>query len=146
MKNMLVAVFPDERSAHAGSAALTRLNRGDFTVRESTVIARKHDGTVTMLAGSEHGPIGMIVGMVGGGVIGSLGGPGGAIVGALIGISGGLFYDLFRSGLDIEFVDEAAAALEPGDCAVVVDMDERSTTTAAAFLAPYGGRVVRAQS
>ena len=144
MNKILVSVFPDDTSAYEGINALKDLhNQGDITLYASTVIAKNADGTFSTRDAADRGPLGMLVGMVGGGLIGLLGGPVGAIAGAYVGSFGGLIYDMFQYGMDVDFVNEVGSSLEPGTVAIIADVDEAWITPIETRLAPLGARTFR---
>jgi hypothetical protein len=84
-----------------------------------------------------------MVGLVTGGLIGVIGGPVGIAVGASIGGFGGLLVDMFSTGMGMDFVDEASAALIPGTAAVVADIDEAWVTPVDTRLGALGGTTYR---
>lgn len=144
MKQTLVAVFPDERSAFAGWNALkVPRDTAKIPVHASTVIVKEQDGSLKMRASSEREPLAILVGLVCGGLLGGLGGPIAAIAGAWLGMFAGLMCDVFRSEFDSDLIDEVAALLEPGNSSVIADLDEAETMRADARLASLGGRVLR---
>ena len=144
MEKLLVSVFDSEVKAFEGLAALKDLHRdGDITLYASVVIAKQPDGTVATRQAADRGPVGTLVGLVGGALVGALGGPAGMAVGAYVGGAGGVFYDLARSGVEIDFVDEVSAALAPGKSAVVAEVDETWTTPVDTRLATLGAVTFR---
>ena len=141
---ILVSVFETEMMAFEGLTALKDLHRdGDVTVYASTVIAKDPSGTVSVRQAADRGPIGTLVGIVTGGLVGLLGGPAGVAVGAYIGGFGGLMYDLFKSGVSMDFVEEVGASLTPGKAAIVADIDEMWVTPIDARLGALGGTTFR---
>ena len=141
---ILVSVFDSEQSAFEGLTALKDLHReGDITLYASSVIAKDHSGTVSVRQRGDNGPVGTLVGIVTGGLIGLLGGPVGVAVGAYVGGFGGLMYDFFNAGVNMEFVDEVSVSLTPGKAAVVADLDETWVTPVDTRLGALGGTTFR---
>jgi uncharacterized membrane protein len=141
---ILVSVFDSERAAFEGLTALKDLHQeGDITLYASTVIAKDPSGTVAVRQAADRGPIGTLVGIVTGGLVGLLGGPAGVAMGAYVGGFGGLMYDLFQSGISMDFVDEVSASLIPGTAAVVADIDESWVTPIDTRLGALGGTTFR---
>jgi uncharacterized membrane protein len=141
---ILVSVFDSERTAFEGLTALKDLHRdGDITLYASTVIAKDASGSVSVRQAADNGPIGTLVGMVTGGLVGLLGGPVGVAVGAYIGGFGGLMYDLFKVGVNTDFVDEVSTSLTPSKAAVVADIDETWVTPIDTRLGALGGTTFR---
>lgn len=144
MNKILVSTFDSEKAAFEGLSALKELHRdGDITLYASSVIAKDVDGTVSVRQEADRGPIGTLVGIVTGGLVGVLGGPVGIAVGAYIGGVGGLLLDLFSTGMGMDFVDQASAALTPGKAAVVADIDESWVTPVDTRLGALGGNTYR---
>ena len=141
---ILVSVFDSEQSAFEGLTALKDLHReGDITLYASSVIAKDPSGTVSVRQRGDNGPVGTLVGIVTGGLIGLLGGPVGVAVGAYVGGFGGLMYDFFNAGVNMEFVDEVSVSLTPGKAAVVADLDETWVTPVDTRLGALGGTTFR---
>ncbi len=144
MNKILVSTFDSEMAAFGGLSALKDLHRdGDITLYASSVIAKDADGAVSIRQQADRGPVGTLVGLVAGGLVGLLGGPAGFAVGAYIGGFGGLLLDLFSTGMGMDFVDEASAALTPGKAAVVADIDETWVTPVDTRLGALGGITYR---
>ena len=141
---ILVSVFDSERTAFDGLTALKDLHRdGDITLYASSVNAKDPAGAVSVRQRADNGPVGTLVGMVTGGLIGLLGGPVGVAVGAYVGGFGGLMYDFFNAGVNMDFVDEVSVSLTPGKAAVVADVDETWVTPVDTRLAALGGTTFR---
>lgn len=125
MNKILIAVFDNEKAAYEGVTALKDLHKdGDITLYASSVIAKNEAGEVAVRQAATSGPLGTLVGTVGGALVGLIGGPAGALVGAWVGGSGGLLYDLFRFGVNVDYMDQVEGSLTPGKVAVVADVDE----------------------
>jgi uncharacterized membrane protein len=61
------------------------------------------------------------------------------LIGALV----GLVVDLARSGMSVDFLEEASNSLEPGKAALVAEINETSTASVDIKLARLGGHVYR---
>jgi uncharacterized membrane protein len=144
MNKILVSTFDSETAAFEGLSALKELHRdGDVTLYASSVIAKDAEGGVSVRQQADPGPVGTLVGLVAGGLVGLVGGPAGVAVGAYIGGFGGLLFDMFSTGMGMDFVDEASAALTPGTAAVVADIDETWVTPVDTRLGALGGTTYR---
>ncbi len=144
MNKILVSVFDNEESAYQGISVLKDLHgQGEITLYASTVIVKNPDGSFSSREAEDRGPLGTFVGMIGGGLVGLLAGPVGAVAGAYVGTFGGMIYDMFRYGMDMDFVNEVGSSLEPGTVAVIADMDETWITPVETRLAPLGARTFR---
>src|SRR5208283_3466033 len=94
---------------------------GSITIHAKSVIGKNADGTVTVKQSDDDFPIRTLGGTAIGSLIGLLGGPVGVGVGAAAGLLAGSFVDLNAAGVDAEYIDDIAATLTPGRCAVVAD-------------------------
>jgi uncharacterized membrane protein len=129
MERMLVVVFDDESKAYEGSRALNQLDgEGSITIHAESVITKNADGTVTEEQAEGDFPIRAAGGTAIGSMLGLLGGPAGVAAGALAGAMGGSLGDLFRAGVDSDFVDEVSETLTPGKHAVIADVSEEWVT------------------
>lgn len=144
MERMLVVVFNDESKAYQGSRALKELDtEGSIAIHAEVVIKKNLDDTVTIKEEEEEFPIGTAGGTAIGALIGLLEGPVGLGVGALAGAAAGSIGDLYSTGVSAEFVDEVAATLTPGKCAVIADVSEEWVTPVDTRMEPLGGIVLR---
>jgi len=144
MEKMLVAVFDNESKAYEGSRALTQLDAdGSIAVHAQAVIKKNPDGTATVKELNDEFPVGSLAGTTVGSLIGLLEGPVGLAVGATTGLFAGMVRDLFAAGVDAEFVDDAAAMLTPGKCAVVADISEEWETPVDTKMEALNATVIR---
>jgi uncharacterized membrane protein len=145
MEKMLVAVFDNESKAYEGSRALAQLDaEGSIAVHAQAVIRKNPDGTATVKELNDEFPVGSLAGTTVGSLIGLLEGPVGLAVGATTGLFAGMVRDLFAAGVGAEFVDDAAAMLTPGKCAVVADVSEEWETPVDTKMEALGATVIRA--
>ncbi len=144
MNKMVVGVFGTELAAYEGLSALKDLHKdGDITLYATAVIAKDSGGAVTVKQGADEGPIGTGIGLLSGSAVGLLGGPVGVAVGATLGSLTGMLFDLDKSGVDLDFVDEVSKALTPGKAAVLADIEETWLTPVDTRLGTLGGVVFR---
>lgn len=144
MSKMLVVVFEDEKGAYKGSKALAELHwEGSVSVYAGAVVARDSDGRVTIKDDVSEGPVGTAIGMMTGALIGMFAGPEGMVVGAAAGGMMGSVADLINLGVGADFLDEVAAQLEPGKCAVVAEVEEYWVTPVDEAMESLGGSVHR---
>ena len=144
MNKMLAAVFGTEVAAYEGLDALKDLHKdGDITLYATAVIAKDSGGAVTVKQSADEGPIGTGIGLLSGSAVGLLGGPVGVAVGATLGSLTGMLFDLDKSGVDLDFVDEVSKALTPGKAAVLADIEETWLTPVDTKLGTLGGVVFR---
>ena len=144
MERMLVVVFHDESKAYEGSHALRQLDSdGSIAIHAETVIKKNSDGTVTLKESYDDLPVRVAGGTAIGSLIGLLEGPIGAGVGAAVGALTGSIADLNVVGVDSEFIDDVAASLALGKCAVIAEVSEEWITPVDARMEDLGGAVFR---
>jgi uncharacterized membrane protein len=145
MEKMLVIVFDDETKAYEGSKALKDLDSdGDISVHALTVVKKNQDGTLTSKALDDDFPIREAGGTAIGALIGVLGGPIGVGLGAATGLFAGSMSDLYRAGVNADYLDEVSGKLTPGKWAVVADVSEEWETPVDTRMSALGGTVLRA--
>lgn len=139
---MLVVIFDDEKNAYEAKSALHRVeDEGAIVIRASAVVATDDYGHVTFKYTDEPGPVGSVAGTAVGALIGLLGGPTGAVVGAASGFTIGGLADLAR--VDQDFIIDVSRSLEPNKVALIVQVDEDSTTAVDEAMQRLGGVVYR---
>jgi uncharacterized membrane protein len=144
MEKMLVVIFNDEPKTYEGSHALKELDAdGSIAIHSEAVIKKNADGTVTVKQADDDFPIRTVAGTAIGALIGLLEGPVGLAVGATAGLLAGSIGDLRVAGVDGEFVDEVAATLTRGKCAVIADVSEEWVTPVDTRMEALGGTVFR---
>jgi uncharacterized membrane protein len=144
MEKMVVVVFDDESKAYSGLNEIKKLNRqADLVLYAIAVIAKDADGKVDVRQADDSGPIGTLFGTALGGMIGLLGGPAGVALGMSGGYLGGAMSDMYRLGIDLEFLEDVGRVLTPGKAAVVASVDEYWTTPLDTSMEPFGGTVFR---
>jgi len=143
MERMLAVIFEDESKAHDGSKALNELDSdGTISAHAKAVITKNPDGTISIKSGGDF-PI-LAVGLGGmGALVGLLGGPIGVGIGAGVGAVLGALGDVYRYGVDEEFIREVSAKLTPGKWAIVSDISEERVTPVDSRMEALGGTVFR---
>jgi len=150
MENMLAVVFDEESKLYQAWHALKQLDQeGSIVVYADRVIGKNHDGTIALkhvdfefpLHSAGGTAIGAIIGLLGGG--GPLGMTGGAALGSMAGGLAGSIRDFYRAEVSAEFLDEVAAALQPGKFALIADVDEGWATPVDAQMEALGASVLR---
>jgi uncharacterized membrane protein len=144
MNKLLVVTFDSEAAAHAGLQALRRLHAdGDITLYATGVVARGADGVARLKQADEPGLVGTGVGLAVGSLVGLLGGPVGLAVGALTGTLVGAMRDIWVAGVDMDFIAQAQARLQPGKVALVAEIEEEWVVPVDTALEAAGGQVLR---
>jgi uncharacterized membrane protein len=144
MNNILIAIFDGESKAHEGAAALRNLNaQGSIALYAMGMIAKDANGVVADAQPSDPGPLGAALGLVVGGIIGLFGGPAGVVAGAGVGTASGVLYDAVKFETGDRFLYEVGQSLQPGNVAVVADVEEVGVTLVDTKLANLGAVVLR---
>lgn len=145
MERMLAVVFDNDSKAYEGTRALNRLDdEGSISIHAIAVVRKNPDGSIITEKQEGAYPLRSLLGTGLGALIGLVGGPAGAGVGAAAGASTGILSDLFVAGINAGFLDEVRAALTPGKCAVVAEINEDWVTPVDTTMEALGGNVFRA--
>jgi uncharacterized membrane protein len=144
MENMLMAIFDTAPQALKGVITLRDLHRaGDITLYTTAVIAKEPSGKVSIKQATERELNGTPLGFLTGILVGTLGGPIGLVIGGLIGGLAGLIFDLAKTGVSADFLEEASQALVPGKTALLAEIDETVEAPVDIKLVKLGGQVYR---
>lgn len=144
MNEMLVAVFDTEDAAIKGMQALKGLHdEGGISLYAWAIITKELDGVISVKRQSAEALAGTALGMLMGGIVGILGGPAGAAVGASIGSYVGLLADWVRSGIDLQFLDDAGKTLSLGKVALLAEIEQGWCPLLEPRLRQEGGAVFR---
>jgi len=145
MERMLAVIFEDESKSNEASRALNELDSdGTISVYAKTLITKNSDGTVSVKSGGDF-PILAVGGAGMGALIGLLGGPIGAAIGAGAGAVMGALGDVYRYGIDEEFVKEVSEKLTPGKWAILAQISEERMTPLDSKMEALGGTVFRTE-
>lgn len=144
MNKIIVAVFDNETVAFEGLNDLKDLHQsGDISLYATAVLAKNEEGEVTIKQEADEGPVGTAVGMITGAFVGMLAGPVGMAIGTGLGSLTGMLFDLEKTGVGLQFVEEVSEALSPGKVAIMADVDESWTTPVDTRIGGRGGIVLR---
>lgn len=144
MNKVIFVGFDSEQKAYEGDRALHEMHsEGTLTLYNDAVVVKERGGKIVMRREPEAEPVGTFGGMITGGLVGLLGGPVGAAVGLGAGTLIGAAFDLTQEGIDRDFVEDAAARLEPGNAALVAEIDEQWQVPLDTRMEAMGGKVVR---
>jgi uncharacterized membrane protein len=144
MTNLLIASFQQEAEAIEASHKLNDLETmGDITVYEMVVIKKNAAGeTVVLQADTDEGTR-TISGMAIGALIGSLAGPVGFVAGIFTGTLAGMAAEEDHYGFTEEVTSKLAAQLQPGETAVLAEIDEDDEVFVDGTLKPLGATLTR---
>lgn len=145
MENLLVVVFENELKAYDGSRALADLeSEGSISIHARAVVKKNDDGTITIKQKEDDFPTRTVGGTAVGSLIGLLGGPIGLVIGAVAGTAAGSIWDMNRSDVNANFLNDISTKLTPGKWAIVSDVSEDWITTPLdSRMGALGGTVFR---
>jgi uncharacterized membrane protein len=144
MERMLAVIFGDQSEAYEGTRALKELDsEGSISIHAQAVITKHPDGTISIKQAGDEFPIRTVGGTAVGSLIGLLGGPIGFGVGAAAGTLVGALADVYRSGVNEDFLGEVSSLLTPGKWAIVSDISEEWMTPVDNRMETLGGEVFR---
>jgi uncharacterized membrane protein len=145
MERMLVVTFDNENSAHKASTALERLaDNSVIALNTASIVVKSPEGIATVTAAHDAAPAGAMGGTAIGSLIGIVGYGGiGLLVGGTAGFVAGVVADWARARVCRDFVADVADALEPGNAALVAQIDEEDTDPVDVRMKALGALVFR---
>jgi uncharacterized membrane protein len=156
----IVAVFATQNHAYDAARRIQNLDQDGIIELKRGAIATKDDkGNLTI---PDTKGVGTAWGLLGGGLIGGLLGAmlgpvgvaagaaasaaaAGAVLGATSGGIVGATVDLAEFGVSEDFIDDVSTQLNPGETALIVEVEEGSTESIDRIVALHGGRVYRTE-
>jgi uncharacterized membrane protein len=141
-RRAVTAVFHNQNEAYNAASEVKKLD--GVNVRQAAVVTKDNKGNVLVpdTQGDEV-PWGTLGGPVVGGLIGLIAGPAGAAVGAASGLLAGWTGDMVRLGMDEDVLRSVSAEVNPGDTALVAELEEGSTEPVDRIVTNHGGRIFR---
>ena len=156
----IVAVFATQNQAYDAARYVQNLDKdGIVRLKRGAIATKDAKGNLTI---PDTKGVGTAWGLLGGGIIGvllgAMLGPVGvaagaaasaAATGAVLGAaSGGILgatVDLGKFGLSEDFIDDVSTQINPGETALIAEVDEGSTESIDRIVALHGGRVYRSE-
>jgi uncharacterized membrane protein len=144
MTNLLIASFKEEAEAVEASNKLNELETiGDITIYEMVVIKKNADGEAVVLQADTNEGVRTLSGMAIGTLIGSLAGPVGVVAGMFTGTLAGMAMEEDHYGFAEDFTSKVNARLQPGETALVAEIDEDNQVFVDGYLTPLGATLTR---
>ena len=157
---VIVAVFTTQNHAYDAARQMQNLDEDEIVRIKRGAIATKDDKGNLAIPDSKG--VGTAWGLLGGGLIGGLLGAmlgpvgvaagaaasaaaAGAVLGATSGGTVGALVDLGMFGMSEDFIDDVSTQLNPGETALIAEVEEDSTESIDQIVALYGGRVYRSE-
>jgi uncharacterized membrane protein len=143
-RRAVTAVFTNQNQAYDAASEIKKLEGEGVRISQAAVVTKDSKGNVRVpdTKGDEI-PWGTLGGPIVGGLIGLIAGPAGAAIGAGTGLFAGWTGDMVRLGMDEDVVRSVAAEVNPGDTAIVAEIEEGSTEPVDRIVASHGGRIYR---
>jgi uncharacterized membrane protein len=143
-RRAVTAVFSSQNDAYDAAREIKNLDDKQVRIRQAALVTKDSKGNLRVpdTKGDEV-PWGTLGGPIVGGLIGLIAGPAGAAVGAGTGLLAGWTGDLVHLGLDEDVVRSVGSEINPGDSALVAEIDEGSTEPLDRIVTSRGGRVYR---
>lgn len=142
----IVAIYSESNTAYEAAEDLRKLAENDqidFKLKAGALFRKDEKGNVVPLDEKDRPLWGTLAGGAAGALIGLLAGPAGAVAGAALGAATGLTADAIGAAVDVDFANFVATQVNPGETAVVAEVDEGSTLPVDEIVKNHGGRVYR---
>jgi uncharacterized membrane protein len=141
-RRAVTAVFHNQNQAYDAASEIRNLD--GVRVRQAAIVTKDSKGNLRVpdTKGDEV-PWGTLGGPIVGGLIGLIAGPAGAAIGAASGLFAGWTGDMVRLGMDEDVLRSVAAEVNPGDTAIVAEIEEGSTEPVDKIVARHEGRIYR---
>jgi uncharacterized membrane protein len=143
MSNLVVIAFDNMEEAGKVRETLRSAQRQDMiSLDDSAVVVKDEEGRVHVKNEMDRG---VKIGAVGGGLLGLLLASvffpvAGIVIGAL---GGALVGKAFDTGVDMQFVKDVEAEMQPGTSAIFLIVRDANADMAVAALKPYKGKVLQ---
>lgn len=144
-RRAITAVFHTQNEAYDAASDLDKLDKHEgFRIKQAALVTKNLKGNLTVPdTKGNNVPWGTFGGPIVGGLLGLIAGPTGAAVGAGAGLLAGWTGDLVRLGMDEDVVQSISSEMNPGDSAVIAEVDEGSTEAVDRIVASHHGRIYR---
>lgn len=155
---VIVATFDTQNQAYDAARAVQNLSEaGAVTLKRAAIVSKDARGNLSIPDTRNIGRAwGLLGGTVIGGLLGALLGPVGvaagaagaaaavgATVGATTGATVGATTDLLALGMSASFIDTVSYDLQPGNSALIAEIEEGSTEPIDSAVSKNGGRIYR---
>ncbi|WP_417594281.1 DUF1269 domain-containing protein [Parasphingorhabdus sp.] len=144
MSKFAFIIFPDNKKLTEGVSVLEELDsEGSITVYSKAVVGRNENDDLFLKEPADASLLGSPSGSLAGGLIGLINGPVGGVTGPAGGALLGSAWDLFRYGLNVDFVQEIAESAAAGDGIIVAEVSETVTGPLDQRIDDIGGTISR---
>lgn len=147
VKNIIVATFPEESKTYQAFSEIKALGTSRQVKLEGLAIVRRGaDGRLELPDMASRGYGGSITGGLIGSLIGILGGPLGVLLGWGTGALIGSIRDITEARSDMTLMQHLTEQMEPGDIALIGELEEESTVPINTIVQRLGGEILRRPS
>lgn len=142
--NIVVATFSEESKTYQAFSEIKQAgNRRDITIEALAIVRRAEDGSLQAPDMTGRAPGGTFKGGLIGSLIGILGGPLGVLLGWGTGAVLGSIHDVREVRSDLGLVQALSEGMNPGDIALIGEIEEPSNTVLNGIVRRLGGEVLR---
>ncbi len=142
--NIVVATFEEESKTYQAFSEFKQAGqRGELKVETLAIVRRSQDGSLQTPEITGHMPAGTFKGGLIGSLIGILGGPLGVLLGWGTGAVIGSLRDASEIRSDLSLMRALSEGMNPGDVALIGEIEEASNTVANEIVRRLGGEVLR---
>ena len=142
--NIIVATFPEESKTYQAFSEIKQAGtKRDITIESLAIVRRAQDGSLQTPEITGRMPGGTFKGGLIGSLIGILGGPLGVLLGWGTGAAIGSFRDAREIRSDISLLQALSEGMNPGNIALMGEVEEPSNTVINGIVSRLGGEVLR---
>jgi uncharacterized membrane protein len=143
-RRAIVAIFDTQHQAYDAARAIQQLGEDTVRVKQAAIVIKDDQGTLSVPDTTELGVSGVMLGEpIVGSAIGLLAGSLGVAAGILLGSLVGRVVEVANREQQLDFRNAAGDLLEPGQAAIVAEVDEDATEPIDAAVTRYSGRINR---
>lgn len=142
--NIVVATFPEESKTFQAFSEIKQAGASrDIAVEALAIVRRGQDGSLQTPDITGRAPGGTFKGGLIGSLIGILGGPLGVLLGWGTGAVLGSIHDAREVRSDLSLLQALSEGMNPGDVALIGEVEERSNSVINGIVTRLGGEVLR---
>jgi uncharacterized membrane protein len=143
-RRAVTAVFKNQNDAYDAAREIERLDDDVVRVKQAALVTKDSKGNLRVPdTKGDQVPWGTLGGPVVGGLLGLIAGPAGAAAGAGAGLLAGWTGDMVKLGMDEDVIQSVGSEVNPGDSAIVAEIEEGSTQPVDEIVTSRGGRIYR---
>jgi uncharacterized membrane protein len=142
--NIVVATFPEESKTYQAFSEIKQAGtRREISIEAMAIVRRAQDGSLQTPEITGRMPGGAFKGGLIGSLVGILGGPLGVLLGWGAGAVLGSIHDTREVRSDLGLLQALSEGMNPGNVALIAEVDEPSNTVINGIVTRLGGEVLR---